>query len=260
MKIIAVMSPKGGIGKTTTSDSIAYILGEEYKKRVLLIDGDPQGDTSKTLEMFEPEGIGMSELLERHECVGGTYRTSELIKPTQYSHIDIITANGYLHDTHSNIMRAEEKQVTRFKEALEEVSEAYDYCVCDCGRFFDMVVINILLAAQLVIAPVKVGGYENEAIHNLEEQVEDLKEINPNLRIKGLMTMRMKNKTTMDYEEWMKTESGFDMFVTPVRRSIIAERATIAMTPLPKFSPRCITSQDYRNVVHEIIKEMEGAR
>lgn len=260
MKIIAVMSPKGGIGKTTTSDSIAYILGEEYKKRVLLIDGDPQGDTSKTLEMFEPEGIGMSELLERHECVGGTYRTSELIKPTQYSHIDIITANGYLHDTHSNIMSAEEKQVTRFKEALEEVSEAYDYCVCDCGRFFDMVVINILLAAQLVIAPVKVGGYENEAIHNLEEQVEDLKEINPNLRIKGLMTMRMKNKTTLDYEEWMKTESGFDMFVTPVRRSIIAERATIAMTPLPKFSPRCITSQDYRNVVHEIIKEMEGAR
>lgn len=258
MKIIAVMSPKGGIGKTTTSDSIAYILGEEYKKRVLLIDGDPQGDTSKTLEQFEPEGIGMSELLERHECVGGTYRTSELIKPTQYSHIDIITANGYLHDTHSNIMKSEEKQVTRFKEALEEVSEAYDYCICDCGRFFDMVVINILLAAQMVIAPVKVGGYENEAIHNLEEQVEDLREINPELRIKGLMTMRMKNKTTLDFEEWMKTESGFDMFVTPVRRSIIAERATIAMTPVPKFSPRCITSQDYRNVVHEIIKEMEG--
>jgi chromosome partitioning protein len=121
-----------------------------------------------------------------------------------------------------------------------------------------MVVINILLAAQMVIAPVKVGGYENEAIHNLEEQVEDLREINPELRIKGLMTMRMKNKTTLDFEEWMKTESGFDMFVTPVRRSIIAERATIAMTPVPKFSPRCITSQDYRNVVHEIIKEMEG--
>lgn len=260
MKIIAVMSPKGGIGKTTTSDSIAYILGEEYHQRVLLVDGDPQGDTSKTLEMFEPEGIGMSELLERHECIGGTYRTSELIKPTQYSHIDIITANGYLHDTHSNIMKSEEKQVTRFREALEEVSEAYDYCICDCGRFFDMVVINILLATQMVIAPVKVGGYENEAIHNLEEQVEDLKEINPQLRIKGLMTMRMKNKTTLDYEEWMKTESGFDMFVTPVRRSIIAERATIAMTPLPKFSPRCIAAQDYRNVVHEIIKEMEATR
>lgn len=48
MRIIAVMSPKGGIGKTTTSDAIAYMLGEEQEKRVLILDGDPQGDTSKT--------------------------------------------------------------------------------------------------------------------------------------------------------------------------------------------------------------------
>lgn len=69
MKIIAVMSPKGGIGKTTTADSVAYILGEEYEKRVLVLDGDPQGDTSKTFGAYEPEGIGLSELLER--IVGG---------------------------------------------------------------------------------------------------------------------------------------------------------------------------------------------
>ena len=74
MRIIAVMSPKGGIGKTTTSDSIAYMLGEEQGKRVLVLDGDPQGDTSKTFGVFEPDGIGMSELLEKHECVGGTYK------------------------------------------------------------------------------------------------------------------------------------------------------------------------------------------
>lgn len=47
MRIIAVMSPKGGIGKTTTSDAIAYMLGEEQEKRVLILDGDPQGDTSR---------------------------------------------------------------------------------------------------------------------------------------------------------------------------------------------------------------------
>lgn len=98
MKIIAVMSPKGGIGKTTTSDAIAYMLGEEQEKRVLILDGDPQGDTSKTFEAYEPEGTGMSELLERHVSVGGSYRTTDLIRPTQYSHIDIIPANGYKKD------------------------------------------------------------------------------------------------------------------------------------------------------------------
>lgn len=131
MRIIAVMSPKGGIGKTTTSDAIAYMLGEEQEKRVLILDGDPQGDTSKTFEAYEPEGTGMSELLERHVSVGGSYRTTDLIRPTQYSHIDI-------------------------------------------------------------------------------------------------------------------------------RRSIVAEKASMRMAVLPQFSKNCIVSQDYRNVVHELLKEMEG--
>ena len=259
MKIIAVMSPKGGIGKTTTSDSIAYMLGEEQGKRVLVLDGDQQGDTSKTFGVYEPDGIGMSELLEKHECVGGTYKTGDLIRPTEYSHVDIIPANGYLMKTDMNLLlKSEDNQVTRLREALEEVSDAYDYCVCDCGRLLDMVVINILIAAELIIAPVKVGGYEIEALQNLEEQIEDLRDINPDLRIKALMTMRQKNKTSLEVEEWLKTESGFDMFVTPIRRSIIAEKSTTAMIPLPKFSKRGIVSQDYRCVVHELLKEMEG--
>ena len=180
------MSPKGGIGKTTTSDSIAYMLGEEQEKRVLVLDGDPQGDTSKTFGVYEPDGIGMSELLEKHECVGGTYKTGDLIRPTEYSHVDIIPANGYLMKTDMNLLlKSEDNQVTRLREALEEVSDAYDYCVCDCGRLLDMVVINILIAAELIIAPVKVGGYEIEALQNLEEQIEDLRDINPDLRMEA---------------------------------------------------------------------------
>ena len=121
-----------------------------------------------------------------------------------------------------------------------------------------MVVINILISAELIIAPVKVGGYEIEALQNLEEQIEDLRDINPDLRIKALMTMRQKNKTSLEVEEWLKADSGFDMFVTPVRRSIVAEKSTTAMMPLPKFSKRGIVSQDYRCVVHELLKGMEG--
>ena len=60
MRIIAVMSPKGGIGKTTTSDAIAYMLGEEQEKRVLILDGDPQGDTSKTFEASKRAGERMT--------------------------------------------------------------------------------------------------------------------------------------------------------------------------------------------------------
>lgn len=90
MRIIAVMSPKGGIGKTTTSDAIAYMLGEEQEKRVLILDGDPQGDTSKTFEAYEPEGTGMSELLERHVSVGGSYRTTGEMSTEELKEIPLI--------------------------------------------------------------------------------------------------------------------------------------------------------------------------
>ncbi len=259
MKVMAVMSPKGGIGKTTTADSIAYILGEEMEKRVLILEGDQQGDTSETYGCYEPEGVGMSELIEKHVNVGGSFRTVDVIKATRFAHIDIVPANGYLMQTDMNLlMKTEENQIFRIRDALEEIRDAYDYCICDCGRLFDMVVINILMAAGLVIVPVKVGGYEVRAVMSMAEQIEELKHINPALRIKTLLTMRQKNKTSLDFEEWLRETSGFAMFSIPVRRSVIVERAAIEARPLPEFSPRCIASKDYREIVLEIIGGLEG--
>ena len=196
----------------------------------------------------------MSELIENHVNVGGRFKTTDLIRATEFSHIDIIPANGYLMQTDMNLlMKSEDEQIHRLRNALQEVNEVYDYCICDCGRLFDMVVINILVAADAVIVPVKVGGYEVKALQSISEQIGD---INPEIKIKAILTMRPKNKTSLEFEDWLKDASGYDVFVTPVRRSVIAERATIAMQPLPKFSPRCITSQDYRNIVHELLREV----
>lgn len=259
MKVIAVMSPKGGIGKTTTADTMAYILGEEKEKKVLILDGDPQGDTSKIFGVYEPEGAGMSELLEHHRNLGGSYGTWDLIQQTDYDTIDIIPANGYLMKTDMELMmRQESNQITRLRDALEEVQGLYDYCICDCGRLLDMVVINILMAADLVIAPVKVGGYENDAIYALQEQLDDLESLGKQLGIIGLMTMRQKNKTTLEFEEWMRTMSGFPMFDAPVRRSIVVEKASMARLPLPKFSRNGITTKDYRAVAEELLQMYES--
>ena len=259
MKVIAVMSPKGGIGKTTTADTMAYILGQEKEKKVLILDGDPQGDTSKIFGVYEPEGAGMSELLEHHRNLGGSYGTWDLIQQTDYDTIDIIPANGYLMKTDMELMmRQEQNQVTRLRDALKEVQGLYDYCICDCGRLLDMVVINILMASDLVVAPVKVGGYENDAIYALQEQLDDLESLGKQLGIIGLMTMRQKNKTTLEFERWMRTMSGFPMFDTPVRRSIVVEKASMARLPLPKFSRSGITTKDYRAEVEELLQMYES--
>lgn len=259
MKTIAIMNQKGGIGKTMTAASIAYLLGEEQGRRVLLVDADQQGNVSMLYERFEPTGIGMSELLERHRSVGGTYSTADLIQTTPYKNVDIIAANGYLMRTNMNLLLNEkEDQIVRFAAAMLEVQDIYDYCIVDCGLLMDMTVTNVLVATDLVIVPVKIGGFEIEAITNMEEQLEDLRGLNERIRMKILMTMRQKNQTSMQVEAWLKEASGQDCFVTAVRRSIVAEKATMQRVPLPKFSKNCIVSQDYRNVVTELMKDMEG--
>ena len=256
MRTIAIMSPKGGIAKTTSADTIAYILGEEKGKKVLLIDADPQGDTSKVYQRYDPEGEGLSGLLERHRYVGGGFDTSYFIEQTDYQNIDIITANGYLMQTDMRLRLEREKtQIERLRETLKEVDKQYDYCICDCGRLLDIVVINVLIAAEMVIAPVKLGGFENEAIYNLQEQLDDLCESNEKLHIKGIITMRQKNKTTLEFEQWMKEQSGFKMFKTPVRRSIVVEKASMAMKPLPAFSKNSVAVKDYRAIVEELLGE-----
>ena len=107
-----------------------------------------------------------------------------------------------------------------------------------------------------MIVPVKIGGFEIEAAANMNDQLESLKDFNPDIRMKVLMTMRQKNQTTLQVEEWLKTQSGHDCFATAIRRSIIAEKSTVDHVPLPKFSKNCIVAQDYRAVTYELMKEV----
>ena len=116
MKIIAVMTQKGGVGKTMTASSLAYILGAERGKRVLIADADQQGNISMLYGKFEPEGTGMSELLEKHASVGGLYDTEDLIKETEYKNVSIIPANGFLMQTNANLLKDEQdNQILRFR-------------------------------------------------------------------------------------------------------------------------------------------------
>lgn len=258
MKIIAVMTQKGGVGKTMTASSLAYILGVERGKMVLVVDADQQGNISMLYGRYEPQGIGMSELLEKHQSVGGEYSTKQLIDGTPYENIDIIPANGFLMRTNMKLLLLEQdNQVSRFKMAMEEiqVQKEYDYCIVDCGLLMDMTVTNVLVAADMVILPVKVGGFEIEAIMNMEEQLEDLRGFNPHVKMKLLMTMKQNNMTSRQVEEWLKSTCSVECFQTSVRRSIVAEKATMERVPLPKFSRRGIVTQDYRMVVDELLED-----
>ena len=218
MKVIAVMTPKGGVGKTTTSNALTYILGQEMGARVLLVD---------------------------------------VIRHTKYSNVDIIPANGYLTCTATNLSNVNDSgQIFRFKTALEEISEDYDYCICDCGRLLDVVIINILVTTDLLIAPVKPGGFEVSALENLNKQLATIRTYNHNVEVKILLNMARNTLAFKGMETWVKQRSGLGYFSANIKQSTVIEQATLKKLPLPEHAKKADVTASYRKIVEEIVREV----
>lgn len=251
MRKISVLNLKGGIGKTATSTSLAYLLAKEFDKKVLLIDCDQQGNASMIFNIYDEEAKGTHNLLTCDEDIVNLMHEVD-------NNLVVIGTNMYLMKANAEIlMDCDSNQVELFKSQLEAVEDVFDYCIFDCGLSLDMCVLNALVTSDLVIAPIKYGGHEIRGLEELLGQVEDLKGLNSDIRVKALMTMKQSNKTTREFEKWLKEESGFDVFKTSIRRSIIAEKAAHNMKPIPLQSKNGIVTKDYRELAKKVIKEME---
>lgn len=220
MKRVAVLNLKGGIGKTTTATSLAYILAAKQGLNVLLIDCDMQGNASKTYGNYMPDGRGT------HDIMTGTREVEYCIMSTLYSQkiagvIDIIPSNMYLMQANADVLRDEEReQLHRISVALDRLDQIPDYkdyyniVIMDCALGLDMTTLNAVLASDMVIAPVLFGGYEVDGLGELDLQLDDLRRIKPDIRLKALYTMRMGNKANREFEEWLKNQSGYEVFRT----------------------------------------------
>lgn len=280
MKRVAVLNLKGGIGKTTTAVSLAVILAAEHKKRVLLVDCDMQGNASKVLGQYRPEGIGthtvMQQETEPEYCIFKTdYPHAEVFG----GNLDIIPANMYLMQANAAIMQDTEHEqlhildnaIKRLEEMGQEWTDGtteqpehsvlpYDIVIFDCALGLDMTVLNAVIASDLIIAPVPFGGYEIDGLGQLQEQLEDLKAINENLRMKVLFTMKQGNKANREFEQWLHENSGYDAFNEAITRSIVAQKATLEEMPLPVFSKNGTATKNYRAVAAELLDDLEEIR
>lgn len=274
MKRVAVSNLKGGIGKTTTAVSLAVILAAEHKKRVLLVDCDMQGNASKVLGQYRAEGIGthtvMQQKTEPEYCIFKTdYPRAEVFG----GNLDIIPSNMYLMQANAAIMQdTEHEQLHILDNAIKRLEEMgqewtddttehsvlpYDIVIFDCALGLDMTVLNAVIASDLIIAPVPFGGYEIDGLGQLQEQLEDLKTINENLRMKVLFTMKQGNKANREFYQWLHENSGYNVFNEAITRSIVAQKATLEEMPLPVFSRNGTATKNYRAVAAELLDDLE---
>ena len=161
---------------------MAHILAALHRKKVLLVDGDKQGNASRYFRRYG-EQDGAAELL----MLGPELMNiAAAIYPTEYKGLDIITSNMELYKTDRMLYDSERETARVLASALERVQNDYDFCIIDNGPAVDMVTLNVLAAADDVLIPIRPDEFSFSGLLDLVEQVQAVQEgVNPGLTMRG---------------------------------------------------------------------------
>ena len=179
---LAFINLKGGTGKTVSAANVAHILAALHRKKVLLVDGDKQGNASRYFRRYG-EQDGAAELL----MLGPELMNiAAAIYPTEYKGLDIITSNMELYKTDRMLYDSERETARVLASALERVQNDYDFCIIDNGPSVDTVTLNVLAAADDVLIPIRPDEFSFSGLLDLVEQVQAVQEgVNPGLTMRG---------------------------------------------------------------------------
>ncbi|SCY30834.1 ParA family protein [Lysinibacillus fusiformis] len=249
MKTISIINLKGGVAKTVSAINIAYTLVVKHEKRVLLIDNDKQGNTSKFFGLYDPESDGLSELL----TVRGL-DVDSVIRKTGYEGLDIITANMNLLRANKEIlMDVSLPQQTRLRKKLEQVKERYDYVIIDNAPDLNMSVVNALVASDDVLIPIKIDQFSFDGLEQILEQIDYVSEFNSDIRFAGcFVTMYQRNNVNQQGAELLE-QQGFPMFNTRIRKTVKVDEMTFTGKPLLVYAKRSTACVDYIALVNEYL-------
>lgn len=246
--------------------NIAYELWRRGYK-VLILDNDKQGNISKAYRRYDPEQVApVTKLL----C-GDWQNPDELIQPTDYDGIDIVSSNMSLFGAVWNLIKGDIENIAgRYKDFVEAIKDegettavngvlhGYDYCVIDNPPDISLNVINALAVTDEVIVPVKIDEDALEGLDIVAEQIEDAKALNPSLMLRGILITAYQNtdgeKTGLEWlrREWDDADSRLYRkypVLGVIRYSRKVAENSFLRKPIYEYSPCCAAAQDYKAFV-----------
>lgn len=258
-KVICVVNQKGGVGKTTTAVNLSASLAVAHR-RTLLIDLDAQGNATSGLGI-DKESIGSNGVCD--VILGETDlldATVDIYPELLNGFLSVCPANHELTGIEMNIADAEDREY-RIRNVLNGAKDRYDYIFIDAPPSLNLLTINALAAADLVLIPVQCEYYALEGIGQLQRTISLVKQrLNPSLEVEGyLLTMfDSRNNICRSVAEDVRKHFGEKTFETVINRNVKLAEAPSHGKPLLLYEIKSTGAQNYMKLAGEIIERTEA--
>ncbi len=248
-KVMAVVNQKGGVGKTTTTVNLGASLAE-LSKRVLVVDIDPQGNTTS--------GLGVNRYRLK-KCIYNVLidgiPIEAVILPTNTPRLELVPATIQLAGAEIELVLAMQREV-KLREAVQYVLQNYDYILIDCPPSLGLLTLNALTAAHGVLIPVQCEYYALEGLSQLMNTVSLVqRHLNRNLVVAGALLTMFDSRTNLAAQVVDEVRAYFKekVYATVIPRNVRLSEAPSHGQPILTYDPKSKGTEVYMELAREVI-------
>ncbi len=249
VKVIAIANQKGGVGKTTTAVNLSACMAELGKK-VLLVDLDPQGNSTS--------GLGFNKMQIKHsayDALVNDLAAESVLLPTKVPNLTMLPATIQLAGAEIELVAILSRE-NRLKKALDKIKYNFDYVLIDCPPSLGLLTINGLTAANSVLIPIQCEFYALEGLTQLMNTIALVqKNLNPSLTLEGVVLTMFDARTNLSIQvvDEVKHHLRHKVYQTIIPRNVRLSEAPSHGLPIMLYDPKSKGSEVYFDLAKEVI-------